>query len=96
MIICFKDCLLYQNSFLRIPKSQPVYVSYMFLNFFCILSLMFLKSMFFKIKTRVNVYCLQFFEPGRAKIVCFTDMASTILSEQWYKYREELLLQPQI
>ena len=52
--------------------------------------------MFFKIKTRVNVYCLQFFEPGRSKIVCFTDMASTILSEQWYKYREELLLQPQI
>ena len=50
---------------------------------------MFLKSMFFKIKTRVNVYCLQFFEPGRSKIVCFTDMASTILSEQWYKYKKE-------
>ena len=45
--------------------------------------------MFFKIKTRVNVYCLQFFEPGRSKIVCFTDMASTILSEQWYKYKKE-------
>ena len=24
-----------------------------------------------------------FFEPGRSKVVCFTDMASTILSEQW-------------
>ena len=28
-------------------------------------------------------------EPGRSNIVCFTDMASTILSEQWYKYRKD-------
>ena len=52
--------------------------------------------MFLKIKRRVNVYCLQFFEPGRSKVVCFTDLASTILSELWYKYRKELLLSPQI
>ena len=31
----------------------------------------------------LNVYCLQFFEPGYLKVVCFTDIASTILSEQW-------------
>ena len=30
-----------------------------------------------------------FFEPGRSKVVCFTDMASTILSEQWYKDRKD-------
>ena len=30
----------------------------------------------------LNVYCLQFFEPGRSKVVCLTDMASTILLEQ--------------
>ena len=28
-------------------------------------------------------------EPGSSNIVCFTDMASTILSEQWYKNRKE-------
>ena len=42
----------------------------------------------------LNVSCLQFFEPGRS--ICFTDVASTILSEQWYQYRKELLLPPQI
>ena len=40
-----------------------------------------LNSMFLEIKRRVNVYCLQFFESGRSKVVCFTDMSSTILSE---------------
>ena len=29
------------------------------------------------------------FEPDHSKLVCFTDMASTILSEQWYKYKKE-------
>ena len=29
-----------------------------------------------------------FEERGRLKVVCFTDMASTILSEQCYKYRK--------
>ena len=33
-ILSFKDCLVYQNSFLQIPKSQPGYVSYMFLFLF--------------------------------------------------------------
>ena len=28
-------------------------------------------------------------KPGRSKVVCFTDMASIILSEQWYKDRKE-------
>ena len=32
-ILSFKDCLVYQNSFLQIPKCQPGYVSYIFLNF---------------------------------------------------------------
>ena len=76
MIVSFKDCLVHQNSLLQNPKSQPVYVSYMFLFFFGILSLVFLKSMFLKIKRRVSVYCLQFLEPGRSKVVCFTDLAS--------------------
>ena len=49
-ILSFKDCLVYQNSFPQIPKSQPDYISYMFLNFFRILSLMLFKSMFLKIK----------------------------------------------
>ena len=49
-ILSFKDCLVYQNSFPQIPKSQPDYISYIFLNFFRILSLMLFKSMFLKIK----------------------------------------------
>ena len=28
-------------------------------------------------------------EPGCSKVVCFTDVTSTILSEQWYKDRKE-------
>ena len=28
-------------------------------------------------------------KPGCSKVVCFTDMASIILSEQWYKDRKE-------
>ena len=28
-------------------------------------------------------------EHGRSNVVCFMDMASTILSEQWYKDRKE-------
>ena len=30
-----------------------------------------------------------FKEPSRLKVVCFTGMANTILSEQWYKDRKE-------
>ena len=33
-MLSFRDCLVYQNSFLQIPKSQPGYVSYTFLIFF--------------------------------------------------------------
>ena len=44
-ILSFKDCLVYQNSFLQIPKSQPGYVSYMFLNFFAFCAFMFHKNM---------------------------------------------------
>ena len=49
-ILSFKDCLVYQNSFLQIPKSQPGYVSYMFLNFFAFCAFMFHKNVFLKIK----------------------------------------------
>ena len=31
-------------------------------------------------------------EPGRLKEVCFTDMASIILSEQWYKMGKRILM----
>ena len=55
-ILTFMDCLIYQNSFLQIPKSQSDYFSCMFFKFFCILSLMFHKSMFLKVKTT----CKQF------------------------------------
>ena len=36
-----------------------------------------------------------FFEPDHSKVVCFTDMASAILSEQWYKYKKERVLMMQ-
>ena len=48
-ILSFKDCFVYQNSFLQILKSQPGYDSYMCPNF-VILSLMLVKSMFLYIK----------------------------------------------
>ena len=44
----------------------------------------------------LNVYCYYFFKSRRSKVVCFTGMTSNILSEQWYKYRKELLLPRQI
>ena len=30
-----------------------------------------------------------FFEPDHSKVVCFTNMARIILSQQWYKYKKE-------
>ena len=44
-ILSFKDCLV-QNSFLKIPKSQPGYVSYIFLIFFAFWVFCFLKAFF--------------------------------------------------
>ena len=49
-ILSFKDCLVYQNSFLKIPKSQLGYVSYVFLDLFTIFGLVIFKDMFIIIK----------------------------------------------
>ena len=40
---------------------------------------------------RKNLPELIFFtdKPGRSNVVCFTDMASIVLSEQWHKDRKE-------
>ena len=81
-ILSFKDCLVYQNFFLQISKSQLGYVSYTFLNFFAFWTLCFLKvcSMFLKIRKTCTCFFKRkpFFlsEPQRAlgKISIFKNL----------------------
>ena len=47
------------------------------------------KCSLFKMDEKAVRTTLPFEEPDLSKVVCFTDLASTIISEQWYKDRKE-------